>query len=166
VGSYDLRSSLRSQQPQGSSQPPTQTGAFLSPLEQKAFVAGINPPSQRTLSSGSYFAYGSGVSMVTRPALHRGSLNLGGGGVDLQEKNKIQIELQATKLVSMACCWCQIHNTDLSEGTYMTAVWGDSSPVKCSEGRHEDRVWIPSTHANASEVWWPPAETGSLEQTG
>lgn len=76
VENYDLRSSLRSQQPEGSSQSPTRTGAFLCPLEQKAFVSGINPPSPRTLSSGSYFADGNAVAMVTRLALHSGSLNL------------------------------------------------------------------------------------------
>lgn len=76
VASYNLRSSLQSQQPEGSPQPPTQTGAFLCPLEQKAFVTGINLPTRKTLSSGSYFADGNGVAMVTRLALHSGSLNL------------------------------------------------------------------------------------------
>lgn len=118
VGSYNLRSSLRSQQPEGSSQSPTGTGAFLCPLEQKAFVAGINPPSPRTLSSGSYFADGNAVAMVTRLALHSRSLNLD-RKKNLQEKNKIQIELQATKLASVASCWCQIHDTDLAKGRYM-----------------------------------------------
>lgn len=49
VGSYNLRSSLRSQQPEGSPQPPTRTGAFLCPLDQKAFVAGINHPHPENL---------------------------------------------------------------------------------------------------------------------
>lgn len=132
VASYNLRSSLQSQQPEGSPQPPTQTGAFLCPLEQKAFVTGINLPTRKTLSSGSYFADGNGVAMVTRLALHSGSLNLD-KKKKIQEKYKIQIELQTTKLVFMTSCRYQIYNTDLADRSYMVGDWGDGSPVKCSE---------------------------------
>lgn len=72
---------------------------------------------------------GSGVTMVTRLALHSGSLNLDTKSSG-KNKNKIQIELQATELASVTSCWRHIHNDDLLEGRYMKGGLGGCSGCK------------------------------------
>lgn len=71
-------------------------------------------PNPRALSSGSYFVDCNGVAMVTRFAVHSGSLNL--DTKPSGKQNKVQIEVQATKLASMTSCWCRMRNSDLAEG--------------------------------------------------